>query len=306
MRVFVTGATGFIGRRLVERLSARGDDVVALARDRARAGARLPASVAVAAGDIVERGPWLDEAAACDAIVHLAGEPVVGVRWTDARKALMRESRVAGTRNVAAALRAGRARVLVSASAVGYYGAGDAPVDEASPPGGDFLARLACDWEAEAARAGDGDHRVTCVRLGIVLGGEGGVLSRMAPAFRAFVGGPVGSGAQWVSWIHRDDVIGLVELALGDARAAGPLNAVAPEPVTMRELAAGLGRALGRPSWLPAPAFALRALFGEGAGPILTGQRVVPRRALELGYRFRFPSLASALGDLYPNQSAAR
>jgi uncharacterized protein (TIGR01777 family) len=302
VRVFVTGGSGFIGRRLSERLLARGDDVFALSRSLERARVTLPASVRLVEGDPRKPGPWMDALAGCDGVVHLAGEPVLARRWTDAHKSLVRASRVDSTRRVVeAAVRAGaRTRVVVCASAIGYYGArGDETLDEQSPSGSDFLAEVGLAWEREAAVAGViGQRRAAQVRIGVVLGDDGGALAKMVPPFRAFIGGPVGSGKQWVSWIHLDDLCGLFLLALDDARASGPLNGTAPEPCTMRDFAAGIGRALHRPSWLPAPAAAVRAAFGEGAAVILEGQRVLPRRALELGYRFRFPTLDGALSNL--------
>lgn len=283
MRVFVTGATGFVGRRLCAELTARGDEVVAHTRSPERARALLPAPVRVTDA--------LAEAAGCDAVVSLAGEPVLGRRWNEAHKAALWSSRVDATRAVVAA--ATGAQVIVSASAIGYYGdRGDEELDETSPPGDDHLARLCVAWEEAAAQPG---KRTVNLRLGVILGGGGGALERMIPPFRAFVGGPVGSGRQWVSFIHLDDVLGLIRLALDDARASGPINATAPEPARMRDFAAALGRALGRPSWLPVPAFALKLAFGEGAAVLLASQRVLPRRAHALGYVWKHPTLADAL-----------
>jgi uncharacterized protein (TIGR01777 family) len=297
VQVGVTGATGFIGRKLVERLLARGDDVVALTRDVDRARPSLPSSVRLVAGDPAVAGPWQAELAAVDAAVNLAGEPVVG-RWSEAKKARIRDSRVQGTHNLVDALGRSRARVLVSGSAVGYYGAhGDEELDESAPAGGDFLASVCQAWEAEAQRFASESRRAVVVRTGVVLG-DGGALAKMLPPFRAFVGGPVGSGRQWVSWIHREDLVGLLLLALDDARVSGPLDGVAPAPCTMKELAATIGRVLGRPSWMPVPAAVLRAAFGEGASVLLDGQRVLPKKALALGYKFRFETLAAALADL--------
>jgi uncharacterized protein (TIGR01777 family) len=299
MRVFVTGATGLIGRRVIARLLARGDEVRALTRSPARARGKLPGSVDLIAGDLVAPGKWVARLADCDTVVHLAGEPIVGRRWTPELKARIRSSRVDGTSNLATALGGSDARVFLSASAVGYYGNGSAPVDEESPPGDDFLGRLCNRWEQAALTAATAQRRVVRLRIGIVLDRHEGALAKMVPAFRAFVGGPVGNGQQWVSWIHHEDVVSLVLFALDDARCDGALNATAPAPVTMRELADGLGRALGRPSWLPAPALALRALFGEGAEPLLTGQNVIPKRALALGFKPKFPSLAEALAEIF-------
>ena len=298
MRVFVTGATGLIGRQVIARLLTRGDEVRALTRSPATARGRLPGSVELVAGDVVVPGKWVTRLYDCDAVVHLAGEPIVGKRWTREVKARIRGSRVDGTSNLAAALGGSDARVLVSASAVGYYGSGSEPVDEDSPPGNDFLAELCNRWEQAALGAATARRRVTRVRIGVVLDRHDGALAKMVPAFRAFAGGPVGNGRQWISWIHHEDMVNLLVLALDDGRCDGALNATAPAPVTMRDLARAIGQALGRPSWLPAPALALRALFGEGAEALLSGQNVVPKRALELGFKFKFPSLAAALAEI--------
>jgi uncharacterized protein (TIGR01777 family) len=298
MRVFVTGATGLIGRRVIARLLDRGDTVRALTRSPVSAQAKLPPGVEVVTGDVVMPGKWVTRLADCDAVLHLAGEPIVGKRWTREVKARIRSSRVDGTSNLAVALSGSDASVLVSASAVGYYGDGSAPVDEESPPGSDFLADLCNHWEQAALGATTERRRVTRVRIGVVLDRDEGALAKMVPAFRAFAGGPVGHGRQWISWIHHEDMTALILMALDDARTAGALNATAPTPVTMRELAHAIGKALGRPSWLPAPALALRALFGEGAEALLSGQNVVPKRALALGYTFKFPSLTEALHDI--------
>lgn len=307
MRVLVTGATGFIGRRLTTELLERGDEVVALSRDPERGRGQLPSSVRIVGGDAAERGPWMEVAASCDALVHLAGEPIAGRRWTAARKQRIRSSRIDGARHLVEAMgRPGaRAGSLLCASAVGFYGAsGDQVLDESSPPGAGFLAEVCQAWEREAARAGELGKRAVELRIGVVLGG-GGALAKMAAPFRAFVGGPLGSGRQWVSWIHVADLAALALLALSDSRIVGPLNATSPAPCTMSELAAAFGHALRRPSWLPAPGFALKAVFGEAASVLLEGQRVLPRRALQLGYIFRFPTIDAALEDLFGQAAAS-
>ncbi len=301
MRVFVTGVTGLIGRRLAERLVAHGDDVTGLTRSADRARPLVPASVRILEGDPTQPGAWQDSLAACEAVVHLAGEPVMGRRWSAERKALLTRSRVDGTRNVAEACSRGGAqvRVLVAGSAIGYYGAtGEREVDEHAPAGSDFLAELCVAWEREAGYAASEQRRVVQLRIGVVLDPAGGALQRMLTPFKAFAGGPIGSGNQFLSWIHRDDLGGLLRLALDDARASGPINATAPTPATMRELSKAVGRALHRPSWLPVPTFAARLVFGESASMFLDSQKVLPKRAGELGYRFRFPKLDDALADL--------
>jgi uncharacterized protein (TIGR01777 family) len=297
VRVLVTGATGLIGRAVCAALLARGDAVLAVSRS-ADAGARLPRGARHVLGDPAVAGSWQDELARSDACVHLAGEPLVDGRWNAERKRRIRASRVDSTRNVADVLRERGPAVLVSGSAVGFYGSrGDEPLDEGSPAGDGFLAEVCTAWEA-AARPAEARARVTLLRTGIVLARDGGALPRMVRPFRAFAGGPLGDGAFFQPWIHLADTVGLVLLALDHEGARGPLNATAPEPVRNRELARAIGRVLGRPSVLPAPAIVIRLALGEVADSVLSSQRALPRRALELGYRFRFPSVEDALRDL--------
>jgi hypothetical protein len=296
MRVLVTGATGLVGRALSASLLADGHEVVALSRSDAPAG--LPPGTRAVKGDPAVVGPWLEELGRCDACVNLAGEPVAAGRWTAERRRRIRDSRVDATRNLAAAIARGGPTVLVNGSAIGYYGPrGDEVLDESAGPGDDFLARVAVEWEA-AARPAERRARVVLVRTGIVLAREGGALPRLVLPFRLLAGGPIGDGAFWQSWIHLADEVGILRLALEDARASGPLNATAPDPARNRDLARAIGRVLRRPSGLPTPAFAVRAALGEMAEVVLASQRVVPSRALALGYRFRFPSLEPALRDL--------
>jgi len=297
MNVFVTGATGLVGRPLCEALLARGHAVTALSR-RPAAAAGLPAGVKVVEGDPARPGPWQQALAACDACVHLAGEPVAAGRWTPARKAAIEASRVDSTRLVAEVIAAGGPTVLVSGSAVGFYGSrGDEVLDEAAPAGQGYLAEVCQRWEAAAAPAAR-RARVALLRTGIVLARDGGALPKLALPFRLFAGGPMGDGGAWQPWIHLADEVGLLLFALEDARVGGPLNATAPEPARNRDLAAALGAALRRPSFVTTPEVALRLALGELAEVVLASQRVVPRRALDLGYAFRFPALAPALRDL--------
>jgi uncharacterized protein (TIGR01777 family) len=296
MRVFLTGATGLIGRALAASLGADGHEVVALSRGGSPAA--LPAGARLVQGDPAVAGPWQEELARCDACVNLAGEPVAAGRWTDERRKRIRDSRVLSTRNVAAVIGAGGPGVLVNGSAIGYYGPrGDEVIDESFPAGNDFLAHVAMEWE-EATRAAARRARVVLVRTGIVLAADGGALPRLVLPFKMLAGGPIGDGGFWQSWIHVADQVGILRLALEDGRASGPMNATAPDPVRNRDLARALGRVLRRPSLLVAPAFAVRAALGEMAEVILASQRVVPQRALALGYRFRWPSLEPALRDL--------
>lgn len=295
MKVTVTGATGLIGPRLVRELTARGDEVTVLTRDPARARDRL-GDVAAVAWDPAEPAP-ARALAGRDGVVHLAGEPIAQ-RWTAEAKRRMRESRTAGTANLVAGLRAADPRpgVLVSSSAVGYYGPrGGERVDEDAPPGEDFLARLCVAWEAAADEAATLGMRVVRLRTGVVLDRRGGALAKMLPPFRAGIGGPVAGGRQFMPWIHAGDVVGMIVAALGDPAWSGPVNAAAPEPVTNREFSKALGRVLRRPALAPVPALALRALYGEMGSIVTTGQRAVPARAVALGYEFRHPDLDGAL-----------
>jgi uncharacterized protein (TIGR01777 family) len=298
LRVLVTGATGFVGRALVARLGAEGRQVVAWVRSPERAREVLGPSVAL----VDARGgtPALAAAVAgVDAVCHLAGEPIVGERWTPARKRALIESRTGSTQALADALRAAppRPRVLVSASAVGFYGdTGDQAVDETAPSGAGFLAELCVAWEKAAAAAEGEATRVTVSRLGVVLGPGGGALQKMLGPFRMGVGGPLGSGRQWLSWVHLDDLVSMWTAALSDERFVGAWNAVSPDPVTSRDFARALGRALHRPAVMPVPGFALRALYGEGASMLLEGQRVLPARLGGLGFAWRYPGVDEALG----------
>ena len=299
-RVLVSGARGLIGSALLPGLRAQGHEVVVLTRR-----ATGPGEV----GWDPSRGRL--EARSLegfDAVVHLAGEPLAA-RWTPARKALIRESRVAGTRLLAGRL-AGVARpprVLVSVSAIGFYGdRGEEPLDEASPPGTGFLPGVCRAWEEAAAPAAGRGIRVVHPRLGLVLTPWGGALARMLPAFRLGLGGPLGDGRAWWSWVTLDDVLAVFQRALADESLAGPVNVVAPGAVRSGDFARALGRALGRPALLPVPALALRLLFGEMAdGALLASARVTPARLQAAGYGFRFPGLEDALRHLLGRQRPA-
>ncbi len=303
MRVAITGATGFIGRRLVDRLLADRHEVVALTRDPTRARATLPRAARAVRWD--PRAGTVDATALrdLDAVVHLAGESVAGGRWTAARKAAIRDSRVLGTdalmRALTEAPAGARPRALVAASAIGIYGdRGDVELDERAPPGGDFLAEVCSAWEAAARGAADLGVRVAIVRIGIVLGRDGGALGRMLPLFRLGLGGRLGSGRQWMSWIHVDDLVALFVCALANDAVTGVLNGVAPRPVTNAEFTRTLAAALARPAILPAPAFALRLALGEMATLLLASQRVVANAVRACGFRFEHAELTSALADL--------
>lgn len=299
MKVAVTGATGFLGPGFVQRLLARGHDVHVLARNVERSLSRLPEGVTGASWDATS--PLAPEALAdAEAVVHLAGEPVAQ-RWSKEAKHRIHDSRVVGTRVLVDAMKAaGTVKRFVSASAIGYYGGtrGAEPLTEESSPGDDFLAQVCRGWEAEAARAREAGIRTSVVRMGVVLHPEGGALHKMLPPFRMGAGGPVGSGKQYVSWVHREDALDLLLFVLEHPTLEGPVNATAPTPVTNEVFAHALGHALGRPSVMHVPAFMLKAAMGEMAKVALEGQRVLPRRAQEAGFTFRHPDLEAALREL--------
>jgi len=298
LRVTVTGATGLLGPSLVSSLLERGAQVTVLTRDPASARARL-GEVEAVAWKLMSEPAAAAALAGRDAVVHLAGEPVAQ-RWSAKAKQAIRDSRAIGTQNLIAGLaqveQSQRPRTLVSSSAIGYYGAhGEEPLDEEAPPGRDFLAEVCVEWEAAAAASVELGMRAVQVRTGVVLDRAGGALAKMLPAFRLGVGGPVAGGHQYMSWIHAQDVVGMMLAALQDERWSGPINATAPEPVTNREFSKALGAALGRPSLLPVPGVALHALYGEMAEIVTSGARVVPAKPLVLGYAFAHPQLDEAL-----------
>jgi uncharacterized protein (TIGR01777 family) len=296
VKVFVTGASGLIGRALCAELAARGHAVVGLTRRPVSGrGGATPAGMSWVVGDPAVPGAWLEELQRADAVVHLAGEPVAGGRWTAERKERIVRSRLDSTKLVAEAVAAAGPGVLVSGSAVGFYGdRGEERLTEASAPGSDFLAGVSARWEAAAAPAAK-RARVTCVRTGIVLSGDGGALPALAGPFRWFVGGPLGDGAFWQPWIQLEDEVGLLVMAIEDQRVSGPLNAAAPGIVRNRDLARALGRVLRRPALFPVPRAAVRLVAGEMAQVVLASQRVVPEKALALGYRFKLGELEEAL-----------
>lgn len=309
-RALVTGGTGFIGSALVEALRGRGDEVVVLGRDAARARSALPAGVDVVEGDpALGGGPWQERLAGVDAVVHLAGAPVAARRWDARYKQILRDSRVESAHHLVAAMAAlsadQRPRALISASGMDYYPGleggelgDDDEITERAPPGDSFLARLCQQWEAEARAAEVHGVRVVCMRTGLVLG-RGGPLARMALPFKLFAGGPVGNGRQWLSWIHMEDVIRAYLLAIDDASLSGPVNLTAPEPVRFKDFAAALGRAMRRPSWLPVPGFALKAAVGELAEYMLHGRRAVPAALVAHGFSFAYPTVDAALRDIF-------
>jgi uncharacterized protein (TIGR01777 family) len=300
-RIIVTGATGFLGSRIIKLLSRRGDQVVALVRDIER-GRRLAPGAAeyLSWSSSMKDGDWARAIDGADAVINLAGTPVAE-RWSDANKKKMRESRLEGTRHIVEAIgrAASKPRVLVNASGVGYYGTSDSKIfTENSPAGTDFLAKLCAEWEAEALKAEEHGVRTVIVRTGIVLDPHGGALARLLPTFRLFVGGPVASGKQWFPWVHIDDEIAIYLWAIDNEEVRGAVNAAAPGVVNSKEFSATLGKVLGRPSFFPVPKFAIDLILGEGSLILIEGQRVVPERTQALGFEFRHPELREALESL--------
>ncbi len=296
MRVTVTGATGRVGRHLVAALKQRGDEVTALSRDPDKATELL--GVEAFAWNIKEDAAPKPALAGRDAIVHLAGEDV-GQRWSKEVKAEILDSREKGTRNMVHSIfeTKPRPKAFICASASGYYGArGSEPVDEHEPPGSDWLAEVTARWERQAETAKVG-IRLVIVRTGIVLDADGGALAKMLPPFKAGIGGPIGSGKQYMPWIHLDDLVGIYLAAIDHDRFNGAINASAPEPVTNKQFAKALGSALKRPAVAPVPGFTIKLMYGEMSQIVLKGVRMVPGRAAELGYEFRHPHLDEALAS---------
>jgi uncharacterized protein (TIGR01777 family) len=304
MKVAIAGATGFVGSRLVEKLQAAGHQVVVLSRDAARALRVFPASaypnLEVVAYTPASSGDWQKSIAGCDGVVNLAGAPIAEERWTPARQQAILDSRRLTTAKLVEAIVNANPRpsVFVSGSAIGYYGTSEtAEFDETSPAGDDFLAAVCKDWEAAAQPAKNAGTRLAILRLGIVLG-MGGALGKMLPAFKLFAGGPLGTGKQWFSWVHREDLVDLILYALQNSQVQGVLNATAPNPVRMNELCQTLGEVLKRPSWLPVPSFALELLLGDGAKVVLEGQKVLPKQTLSSGFQYQYPTLKLALEEI--------
>jgi len=297
MKILVAGGTGFIGRYLCWRLAEAGHDVLVLTRRLRQDAAAVPRQ---AFWDGATAAPsWLAAAAECPAWINLCGEGVADARWSAARKKALTESRLGPTRTLVSALAQvpKKPRVLINASAVGYYGdTGDRTTPEAAAPGKGFLAQLCAAWENEAQRASESGVRVVCLRLGAVLGREGGILARLAPLFRLGLGGPLGNGKQWLSWISREDLAGLVEHLL-KAEVSGAVNAVAPKPATNLDFSRTLGRVLERPARFRVPGLVLQLALGEMASMLLTGQRASAKKALDAGYVFKKPDLEAVLRE---------
>lgn len=301
MRLVVAGGTGFIGTAVRARLLQQGHSLVLLSRSPSRT-SESPQQKWVAWNPL-SPGAWQSAVDGADGVINLAGESIAGKRWSKAQKEKIRSSRISTTSAIVAAIAKAKQKpkFLLNASAVGYYGPrGDETVTEQDKPGTDFLGATCHEWEEEARKAEKHGLRVITLRTGIVVGKGGGALAKMVPPFKLFVGGPLGSGKQWMSWIHLDDEIGLIQFLLDHPNVRGPINATAPNPVTMKEFCKTLGEVLHRPSWAPVPSLALRLLLGEMADMLLMGQRVLPAEAQRLGYRFRYPQLHDALAACMP------
>ena len=299
MKVLMTGGTGFVGTQLTSRLLREGHEVTILTRPQKGTESRTP-SVSYLQSDPTQKGNWQSAINDHDVILNLAGASIFS-RWTEETKKAIRESRILTTRNLVEGIDPRRAKsmTLFSTSAVGYYGFhGDEELTEDSSPGDDFLARMAVEWETEALKAREKGVRVVITRFGIVLGKGGGALSQMIPLFRKFIGGPIGSGRQWFSWVHMEDLTEAFVFLMRRPEVSGPVNLCSPNPVKNRDLAKALGKALKRPSVIPAPGFMIKLVLGEFGSVILEGQRVIPKRLLENRFVFNYPGVDKALENI--------
>ena len=300
MRLILTGGTGFIGTRLRESLTEKGHEVVILTRQASREN-QPGVRARYAYWNPPQKGAWEKELEGVDGIINLAGEPIAGKRWTPEQKQKILQSRAGATQAVVRAIERAKRKplFLINASAVGYYGPhGDEEVTEEAGHGKDFLSQTCQAWEAHALRAEDFGLRVVRLRIGIVLEKGGGALAKMLFPFQFGLGGPLGSGRQWMSWIHREDLIGLIHFLLEKREARGAVNATSPSPVRMKEFTQVLGHVLHRPALFPVPGWVLKILLGEMADMLLTGQKVLPQRALKLGYSFKYSRLEPALKEI--------
>ena len=325
-RVIVTGATGLIGRAVCKQLNAKGYQVVVFSRDPRKARGTVPGAAEYVAWEPAEHGAWAGALEGAHGVIHLAGASLFGKRWTPEYKREIIASREIGTRGLVQAMAGATNKpyVFLSSSAVGYYGfTGNQKLDESAPPGRDFLAQVCQIWEREGEKAEALGVRTVILRTGVVIGvGEGhlpfpidlrgaslerpgvilkteeGAFPLLAMPFRFFAGGPILPGTQWFAWIHLEDLVGIIMMALENEQVRGPINCTAPEPQTNRDFAKTLGRVMGRPSWFPVPAFGMKLLLGEMADMITHGQRVIPARLQELGYRFKYPSSEQAIRQI--------
>jgi hypothetical protein len=301
MKIAISGATGFVGSRLVERLHTEGHRILVLTRNPTFAQKVFPSpafpNLEIIAYTPTVSGTWQDAIAGCNGVVNLAGEPIAEGRWTPERKQEILNTRKLGTQKIVEAIAKANPRpsILVNTSAIGYYGTSEtASFNEDSASGNDFLSQVCQEWEQEATKVKDTNVRLVILRFGIVLG-NGGALGKMITPFKLFAGGPIGSGQQWFSWIHLDDIVGLIIQSLTKSTMEGVYNATAPQPVRMNDLSTTMGNVMNRPSWLPVPGFAIEAILGDGAKVVLEGQKVLPKRTLESGFEYQYPNLQSAL-----------
>lgn len=303
MKILITGGTGFVGTQLTSHLLQDGNEVTILTRSR-KEPAREGSGRSYLQGDPTQKGAWQEAIRDHDVIINLAGASIFS-RWTDEHKKAIRESRVSTTRNIVEGIPSDSSRkmTLFSTSAVGYYGFhGDEELAEDSPPGEDFLARIAAEWEGEALKAQGKGARVVITRFGIVLGDKGGALGQMIPLFKKYIGGPIGSGKQWFSWVHIEDLAEAFVFLVKHPEISGPVNLCSPNPVRNKDLAKALGKTLHRPSILPAPAFMVKLVLGEFGSVILEGQRVIPRKLMEKGFVFQYPDINKALQGIIVNK----
>ncbi len=298
MKIVIAGGTGFIGKTLVSRLKSQGHEIILLSRGDQPS---VDSNIRFCQWDGRTVGAWANELEAGDAVINLAGAAIAEKLWTQKQKEILLDSRVHATRAIIHAIEklTRKPKVLINASAIGYYGnVPDGDITEISPKGRGFLADVCDRWEKEARGAEKFGVRTVLLRTGIVLGKEGGALARMIPAFQFFVGGPFGSGKQWVSWIHREDVVGILLFALENHAISGPINATAPNPLTLRDFCCALGKVLNRPSWLPISSSFLKIMLGEMSEMLLGGQKAIPLKLLGHHFSFRFPDLPAALIDI--------
>ncbi len=296
MKILITGGTGFVGRQLTSRLIKDNHEVTILSRSEKRSG-EIPRGISCLQGDPTQKGSWQEAIKNHDSVINLAGASIFA-KWTEEYKKILRESRVSTTRNIVEGIPSDPRKkiTLFSTSAVGYYGfCGDEELIEESPHGEDFLAQMAVEWEGEALKAEDKGARVVITRFGIVLGERGGALGQMIPLFKKFIGGPIGSGRQWFSWVHIKDLAEAFSFLLKHPEISGPVNVCSPNPVRNKDLAKALGKALHRPSFMPAPGFMVKLVLGEFGSVILEGQRVIPKRLLDSGFAFQYPEIDKAL-----------
>lgn len=303
-KVAITGATGLVGTRLVANLTENRHKIVIFTRNTSKAQKIFPSSnfpnVEIVKYTPQESGAWQDKISGCDAVINLAGEPI-SERWTPQHKKAILESRQIGTRKIVEAISLAdvKPQVLISGSAIGYYGTSEtATFDEKSSPGNDFLAEVCQKWEAEATAVKEYGVRLVIVRIGIVLANDGGALAKMLTPFQMGAGGPIGTGRQWFSWIHRDDLVNIIIEALNRDEMTGVYNATSPNPVKMKDFCQTLGDVLNRPSWLPVPEFVLELLLGDGAIVVLEGQQVLPKKTQSLSIQYQYPELKSAIQEI--------